>query len=186
VNPIPRRAERLMRWSLAPWERAAVLGDLEEETHAIANDRGAAAARQWYWRQTTRSVVPNVWRRVGANLKRPDELRRATNFAAWPLWVVATTRPSRFVWVISALFAILWLVPAIYRRWMGPERPLATQSWWVTTGFCAVALTLANMHMLPRRVAFGILCLWTFWPSRRFEPSHVTSAASDEVQKPHA
>ena len=32
---IPARAERLVRWSLAPWERAAVLGDLQEKAREI-------------------------------------------------------------------------------------------------------------------------------------------------------
>jgi hypothetical protein len=71
----PRRAERLARWSLAPWERAAVLGDLAEEFHAIEATRGHRAARRWYWRQTIVSIWPNVLRRVQRDERRQKQLR---------------------------------------------------------------------------------------------------------------
>jgi hypothetical protein len=59
----PRAAERLLRWSLAPDERAAVLGDVQEEFAAIAETDHARAVR-WYWRQTATSVGPNIARQV--------------------------------------------------------------------------------------------------------------------------
>ena len=59
----PRWAERLLRWSLAPDERAAVLGDVQEEFAAIA-DHDPAQAVRWYWLQTLTSVVPNIARQI--------------------------------------------------------------------------------------------------------------------------
>jgi hypothetical protein len=59
----PRAAERLLQWSLAPDERAAVLGDVQEEFAAIAETDHARAVR-WYWRQTARSVGPNIARQL--------------------------------------------------------------------------------------------------------------------------
>jgi hypothetical protein len=59
----PRWAERLLRWSLAPDERAAVLGDVQEEFAAIADNDPARAVR-WYRIQTLASVVPNVARQI--------------------------------------------------------------------------------------------------------------------------
>jgi predicted permease len=60
----PRLAEWINACLLAPAERAAVLGDLAEEFSLVARDRGAAAARQWYWRQTRASLLPNLKRRL--------------------------------------------------------------------------------------------------------------------------
>lgn len=60
----PRFAVRLMRWSLSPEDRPAVLGDLDEEFDAIANARSVADARRWYWRQALTSAAPNAMRRV--------------------------------------------------------------------------------------------------------------------------
>jgi hypothetical protein len=59
----PRWAERLLRWSLAPDERAAVLGDVQEEFAAIADNDPARAVR-WYWLQTLTSVIPNIARQI--------------------------------------------------------------------------------------------------------------------------
>ena len=67
----PPLAERLLRWSLAPGDRDAVLGDFQEEFAAIRETRGAAAARQWYWSQTAASLPSNVLRRI-----RGERLRR--------------------------------------------------------------------------------------------------------------
>ncbi len=63
VRTPPRWAERLLRWSLAPDERAAVLGDVQEEFAALA-DQSPARATRWYWRQTLVSVIPNIARQI--------------------------------------------------------------------------------------------------------------------------
>ncbi len=63
VRTPPRWAERLLGWSLAPDERAAVLGDVQEEFGALADQNPARAAR-WYWRQTLASVIPNIARQI--------------------------------------------------------------------------------------------------------------------------
>jgi len=60
----PPLAERVLRWSLAPGDREAVIGDFQEEFEAIRETRGAAAARQWYWTQTAASLPSNVLRRI--------------------------------------------------------------------------------------------------------------------------
>jgi hypothetical protein len=53
-----------MEWSLAPHERGAVLGDLEEGFANRAEAFGDRAATAWYWRQTLRSIGPNLLRRL--------------------------------------------------------------------------------------------------------------------------
>ena len=186
MNPVPRVAERIMSSSLAPWERAAVLGDLQEEACAIAAHSGEQAAREWYWRQTARSVWPNLWRRVRANLKAPDDLRLAASLAAWCLWGVATSQPWTLTWVRDAVFPAFLLAPALYRRWLEPERHMATRSWWAATVVCAMALALVSVHAIPKRLAFVVLCGWMFWPSRRFQPAAVALPDSDDVREPHA
>jgi hypothetical protein len=84
-DAIPVRAERLARWSLAPWERAAVLGDLQEEARAIAVTIGDRAARHWYWRQAVVSVWPNVLRRAKGDERRWSHLRSSS--AGLALWM---------------------------------------------------------------------------------------------------
>ena len=69
---MPRRAERLVRWSLAPWERKTVLGDLQEEFEELSHTQGAERARRWYWSQAIRSLWPNVLRRLHGD-ERADE-----------------------------------------------------------------------------------------------------------------
>ena len=73
MSDVPARAERLVRWTLAPWERAAVLGDLQEEFRALEHADGAAAARRWYWRQALVSIWPNVIRRLKGDEERLKE-----------------------------------------------------------------------------------------------------------------
>ena len=63
ANP-PARAERLVKWSLAPWERSAVMGDLQEEFRDLVVTAGEPAARHWYWRQAVASTWPNLRRRL--------------------------------------------------------------------------------------------------------------------------
>jgi hypothetical protein len=74
----PRRAERLASWSLAPWERTAVLGDLAEEFHHIDATEGRRAASRWYWRQTIASIWPNVLRRLKGDERRRRRLSMGT------------------------------------------------------------------------------------------------------------
>lgn len=53
----PRLAEWLLQRLLDDRSRDAVLGDLHEGYHATRQSRGAAAARRWYWRNATASVI---------------------------------------------------------------------------------------------------------------------------------
>lgn len=55
-------AEWLLARTTALDDRAVVLGDLEEEFQTRTS-MGRSAARRWYWRQTVRSLVPNLRRR---------------------------------------------------------------------------------------------------------------------------
>src|SRR5580704_4213834 len=59
----PHWAERLLRWSLSPVDRPAVLGDMQEEFSTLAASDPRAAVR-WYWRQTITSLLPNAGRRL--------------------------------------------------------------------------------------------------------------------------
>lgn len=64
MHPPPLFAERLLRWSLGPDDRDAVLGDMQEEYAAIAAARGSVTASRWYWWQTVLSVLPILLKRV--------------------------------------------------------------------------------------------------------------------------
>ncbi|HSG28109.1 MAG TPA: hypothetical protein VLA34_06495, partial [Candidatus Krumholzibacterium sp.] len=45
---------------LPEYNRASVLGDLEEEFAAIAGGSGRGAAARWYTRQALRSIIPGI------------------------------------------------------------------------------------------------------------------------------
>jgi hypothetical protein len=112
-----------MRWSLAPWERAAVLGDLQEEARAIAAQSGERAARRWYWRQAVVSLWPNVVRRAKGDERRWNHLRSsAAGLALWMFILVidvqqdAGTRTLRDLGLV--LMCSLGVVDALFRkRW---------------------------------------------------------------------
>jgi putative ABC transport system permease protein len=58
-----------MAWSLPASDRDAILGDLAEEFASRAANRGPRDARRWYWRQTRRSLGPNLQRRLAESLR---------------------------------------------------------------------------------------------------------------------
>jgi hypothetical protein len=60
----PALAERIVRASLAPVDRQAVMGDLQEEFAVLEARGGRAAASRWYWFQTAASLGPNLARRL--------------------------------------------------------------------------------------------------------------------------
>jgi hypothetical protein len=124
----PALAERLMRWSLAPDERPAVLGDLEEEFSAIAAKEGESAARRWYYRQTVTSATPNLVR----------ALRRAYQQAFGAPEMRAAQKSTR----TGALLTIgLGVVMATVHHW-GEKKPWGPMDWWLLIlGFALLALS---------------------------------------------
>ncbi|HKW03536.1 MAG TPA: ADOP family duplicated permease [Vicinamibacterales bacterium] len=80
----PRLVEWLMRVSLGPDDRQAVLGDLYEECRIRVERDGQRAARRWCWRQLFRSFLPNLRRRrfgtdgLGQDLRHAVRSLRAT------------------------------------------------------------------------------------------------------------
>jgi putative ABC transport system permease protein len=90
VTP-PRVPRALVRWLAARVDRAAIIGDLDEE-FARRAAAGPARARWWYWTQALASLPAAVgmrWRRaallvdLGGDLRRAGRvLRREPGFAA--------------------------------------------------------------------------------------------------------
>ena len=121
----PGRAERLMRWSLAPWERAAVLGDMNEEFNHLLNLDGAEAARRWYWRQAIQSVWPNVVRRARGDESR---LRLLQGQLFWVPYIAL--RYLRFLegeidlWIpiLLVLGTIVVVGQALFKKRLRPNR----------------------------------------------------------------
>ena len=106
---LPRRAERLASWSLAPWERVAVLGDLAEEFHEIQATRGERAAHRWYWRQTIASIWPNVLRRLKGDERRRKQLANSGWNMAWASFMVVLSDGSSTIEWFGISPAVLWL-----------------------------------------------------------------------------
>lgn len=62
----PCLATMLLALASSRRERAFLLGDLEEEFHALREARGQGAADAWYWSQVLRSLGPLVLARARA------------------------------------------------------------------------------------------------------------------------
>jgi len=145
--PVPPRAERLLRWSLSPLERQAILGDLQEDHASIAQAKGAVAARRWYWHQVLSSIAPNLWRRL-----RADQRRSRLFYSG--LWTMA--------------IGLSWGVIALFPRSEPAMMPFfwpfyflsgATQS---AVGLCKKRLNGSKRRLLVARWSLGALCLTGF------------------------
>lgn len=61
----PALARRVLEWAAGTRKASPLVGDLDEEFHEVQLPRrGAAAARRWYWKQVTGSVIPLLAARV--------------------------------------------------------------------------------------------------------------------------
>jgi hypothetical protein len=165
-----------MRWSLAPDERPAVLGDLEEEFALIAAERGELAARRWYLRQVLTSVVPNAVRRARRRYCS-DEARSARRtsrvsaavFAVLGIIVGAIgmlLTPDG--WVAGAgvmAMSLLLLVDGVVRTRQSQPRPRAERLS-VTSALVLAAIIDKMGHS---RVALAVILganFWIYWPPR--------------------
>lgn len=102
-------------------DRPAALADLEERFVAIAEDRGPAAARRWYWWQALRGVAhrsrPDVgglrrrrWEGIGGDIRlRARVLVRRPVYALGVLGTLALGLASATV--VGALAWTVWLSP---------------------------------------------------------------------------
>jgi predicted permease len=90
----PRRPPRLAQWLLTrcvwPDERAAVLGDLDEQFHEQVDSAGAVRASLWYWREALRLIWGLCWWAVRLACRRAvsmatDDVRYALRrLRKWP------------------------------------------------------------------------------------------------------
>jgi hypothetical protein len=169
----PRFARWLVTSSLAPGERAAVLGDLEEEfaDRAAIDER---AARRWYRRQALRSAAPNFVRCVRNNPEPP--LRVVTMFLLLSVQGVTTAISHRdynlvWYWPIPTLLAaiVIALPPKIRTRIQGRV--------FVTIYLLLLPVTLVSTVTprsirgvvsefvgLPLLAALFIVRYWPWWP----------------------
>ena len=106
---VPRLAEWLMATSIAPDDREAATGDLAEEFAAIARQDGPHGARQWYWKQTRRSLGPNLRRRLSGRLSGP---RPAPESPKEPL-MNSLVQDLRFGWRMLLRRPLLTLVSVL-------------------------------------------------------------------------
>lgn len=173
----PRGAERLLRWSLALSERAAVLGDLEEEFTTLVDEAGLTQAVGWYWRQSVTSIIPNLSRRLRQALRHArvvvgpkDQLRRQQN-------------KRRGVWTLVAAL----LVGALFSAKGDVKATLAFAGPIAVLG--AIFLVASQFRTTPfdgrsrrgRLIATSYLCLWVPWwfLDRHFSFSVTTHGLAD-------
>jgi putative ABC transport system permease protein len=99
----PSLARRLLLWLLPPPDRAAILGDLDEEFAHRRRVAGPRAAARWYWRQVLTSVPPALRLRHRAR-RRGRESRRPHRERLLPQ-VIQDARYATRSWRREPLFA---------------------------------------------------------------------------------
>lgn len=170
--PVPPRAERLLRWSLSPLERPAILGDLQEEHTALAQVKGAKSADQWYWRQVLRSIAPSLWRRLQADRRREARFRTG-------LWLVAggvasvlpgllfNSKVSLF-WTCYGVLGAGQVVAALLHKRLDPPPRQRRVEKWLFVGIGVTWLVVANSGLIsPNRfgwIVFGLMIALALWP----------------------
>jgi hypothetical protein len=180
----PRLAERLLTWSLAPDERAAVLGDLAEEFSERADWTGEPAARRWYWHQALTSIAPNALRRFEQDSRRRG-LTPAGSAALLLLWLMFAVQlvagpliPRSAVFQLVQGLAVVLLLWGAFRQ----NRSRMRGSFFAVTFLLVLALFLIRgLDQTPahRRLITDILrpiflvwyagTLWPWWPKETTE-----------------
>ena len=114
----PRLAVALMEWSLARSERAAVLGDLEENYTTRCESADRRAASSWYWRQTLRSVVPNLVRRFRRDKPfRQLVLGQGASAVALMVYFWASANRAPDSQMVAGLLAALYFINSRRLNW---------------------------------------------------------------------
>jgi hypothetical protein len=172
-RPVPPRAERLLRWSLSPLERPAILGDLQEEHAALAQTKGADAAGRWYWNQVLWSVAPNLWRRLQADPRRAAHFRGGLRaMAVGAIWSICFFFDSRITgswWVVYGLFGLCQVLVALfYKRLEAPSRQRRIEKWSASLAICFFLLLVGYWRPLPSSWLalglLGLLLIQALWP----------------------
>ena len=151
------RPPRLAAWLVnlfAPADQAeSILGDLHEEFSQIGSKSGAAAARDWYWRQSLRTMANLAsggfrgapWTTSGAVIGGFLLLR----FAHWlPGKLLNAVTDRNLMYWSNHFHAYLWVLKAQF-----PEYLLTT----LLTG-CIVALIAKKREMIATMALGIILC----------------------------
>ena len=178
-NP-PERAERLAKWSLAPWERPAVMGDLQEEFRDLAETVGEPAARRWYWRQAIESVWPNFMRRLKTDDQRRNRWWGSIALIANGCVMLITTNlmlpphgslERRLIPVSWIVFGAIGAVQAVVRkRLKAPTSQARTIAVYVGVTWVVCVVGVFFLPAPPRysliMLFSGVVVLeiWPWWP----------------------
>ena len=196
-NP-PERGERLVKWSLAPWERPAVMGDLQEEFRDLAATAGEPAARKWYWRQAITSMWPNARRRL-----QGDDGRYALwsqgmqGFACGCIWMAgnwAFGRPlDAFVGTGWMIFGAITIAESLFRKRVRASAVQIKVGSMLTLVAIAGTLLAAKARPLMAQqflwaslVPVVMIRLWPWWPADPPPTAYLVGRRADPDQDPGA
>ncbi len=141
----PKAATALLALVTSPSDRAYLMGDLVEEFHDIATERGVDGASRWYWSQALRSAGPlfvsrltsEQWTRSigGAAVGAMTAIASATAFGLL-LNLFLGFRPEASLGLIAVVVASCSLVSSTCAAWA---------STWVSGGASRWTLMLIGL-----------------------------------------
>ena len=165
TNHPPKLASALLALVTSPSDRAFLMGDLAEEFHDVAMERGEDGASRWYWSQALRSVGPLFLSRLtseqrtrsvgGAAVGAVTAIASATAFGLL-LNLFLGFRPEASLGLIAVVVTSCALVSSTCAAWASTWVSGEPSRWaFVLIGLVVVAPDFVyaarshTVHMLP-------------------------------------
>jgi hypothetical protein len=152
-----KQPPRLAFWALnlfTPVEQAeSILGDLHEEFLQVGSKSGGDVARNWYWRQSLRTIA----HLVGGGFRGARCSTAATVIAGFLLLRFAHGLPDKLLTVVTDKYLMYWSNHFQAYLWVLRVLPLEYLMGSLFTG-CVVGLAAKGREMIATMTLALILC----------------------------